>query len=184
MLTDHPANSLRMERHFAAPPHLVFGVWTRPELVEVWFGSSHGFRAQDCTIDLRPGGTWRLRNIKGDVTEHVTGVYHETVPGRRLSYTYHYEGTAFHSVISVEFHEAEGGTRIQFLQTGFPDRTSRDEHDFGWTFVFRMMQDALLAAHGIGSVWPAIPDKRMDGVARDLELARERAETGRERLRN
>jgi hypothetical protein len=37
------------------------------------------------------------------------------------------------------------------------------------------MGEALLAMHGIGSLWPALPEKsQLDGVARDLEAARER----------
>ena len=37
------------------------------------------------------------------------------------------------------------------------------------------MGDALLARHGIGTLWPKLPEKtHLDGVARDLEAARAR----------
>ena len=72
-MDDNDANALRLTHRFAGPPALVWAIWTRPELIRSWFGSSHGFRAHAIAVDLRPGGNWSLRNVKGDVTEHVSG---------------------------------------------------------------------------------------------------------------
>jgi hypothetical protein len=39
------------------------------------------------------------------------------------------------------------------------------------------MSNALLAWHGVGTVWRGVPDQRqIDGVAADLEAARARQE--------
>jgi len=84
-MDDNSANALRLTHHFAGPPGLVWAVWTRPELIRSWFGSSHGFRAHDIAVDLRPGGNWSLRNVHGPIPEHVRGHYHEAQPGHRLS---------------------------------------------------------------------------------------------------
>ena len=175
-MDDNSANALRLTHHFAGPPALVWAVWTRPELIRSWFGSRHGFRAHDIAVDLRPGGNWSLRNVKGAVTEHVSGTYHEVEPDlARLVYSYHFEGTEFFSVISVDLAAEGDGTRLHFLQTGFPDAQARIEHARGWPHAIRVMGEALLAMHGIGSLWPKLPEKRhLDGVARDLEAARER----------
>jgi uncharacterized protein YndB with AHSA1/START domain len=174
-MDDNSANALRLTHHFAAPPGLVWSIWTRPELIRSWFGSSHGFRAHDITVDLRPGGAWSLRNVKGAVTEHVSGAYHEVKPDRRLVYSYHFAGTDFFSVISIDLVAEGDGTRLQFLQTGFPDAQARVEHAKGWPQAIQVMGEALLAMNGIGSLWPTLPEKRhLDGVARDLEAARER----------
>lgn len=174
-MDDNSANALRLTHRFAGPPALVWAIWTRPELIRSWFGSSHGFRAHDIAVDLRPGGTWSLRNLKGEITEHVSGTYNEVVPLSRLCYSYHFEGTEFFSVISVDLIPEGDGTRLHFLQTGFPDAQARIEHAKGWPYALKVMSDALLAMHGIGTLWPALPEKRhLDGVARDLEAARQR----------
>jgi uncharacterized protein YndB with AHSA1/START domain len=55
-IADRPDNVLRFDRYFAAPPGLVFALWTRPQFVSIWFGSSHGFRAEVRELDPRPGG--------------------------------------------------------------------------------------------------------------------------------
>lgn len=57
------------------------------------------------------------------------------------------------------------GTRVQFLQTGFPDAQPRIEHERGWPFALKIMSDALLGMHGIGTLWPSLPEKAaLDGV--------------------
>lgn len=174
-MEDNSANTLRLSHRFAGPPALVWAVWTRPELIRSWFGSSHGFRAHDIAVDLRPGGTWSLRNVKGEITEHVTGTYHEIEPVSRLVYSYHFQGTEFFSTISVDLAPDGDGTRLEFLQTGFPDAQARIEHQRGWPQAIKVMGDALLARHGIGTLWPKLPEKtHLDGVARDLEAARAR----------
>lgn len=174
---DRSDNVLRIERDFAAPPEMVFAMFTRPELVRVWFAASHGFRAHDVKVDARPGGGWSLRNVKGDVTELVGGTFHEVLPARRLVWSEHYDGTDFHATVSVDLEPADSGTRMRFRQTGFPDRASRDDHAFGWDAVLTMMSRALVAASGAVRFEPG--QDRMDGVARDLEAARARFEAER-----
>jgi uncharacterized protein YndB with AHSA1/START domain len=174
-MDDNSANALRLTHHFAGPPSLVWAIWTRPELIRSWFGSSHGFRAHDIAVDLRPGGTWSLRNVNGPVTEHVSGTYHEVEPHRRLVHSYHFQGTDFFSVISLDLTPEADGTRLHFLQTGFPDAQARIEHARGWSYALKVMSDALFALHGVGTLWPKRPEKtHLDGVARDLEAARQR----------
>ncbi|MCU0826999.1 MAG: SRPBCC domain-containing protein [Tabrizicola sp.] len=174
-MDDNSANALRLTHRFAGPPALVWAVWTRPELIRSWFGSSHGFRAYDIAVDLRPGGRWSLRNVKGQITEHVSGTYHEVEPTHRLVYSYHFEGTDFFSVISVDLAPDGNGTRLHFLQTGFPDTQARREHERGWPQAIRVMGEALLAMHGVGTLWPRLPQKTdIDGVGHDLEAARKR----------
>lgn len=174
-MDDNSANALRLTHFFAAPPDLVWAIWTRPELIRSWFGSSHGFRAHDITVDLRPGGNWSLRNVNGPITEYVTGTYHTVDAPQRLVYSYHFQGTDFFSTISADLSPEGTGTRLHFLQTGFPDAQARIEHARGWPYALRVMGDALLAMHGVGTLWPALPEKAdLDGVARDLEAARAR----------
>lgn len=174
-MDDNSANALRLTPRFAGPPGLVWAVWTRPELIGTWFGTGFGFRARDIKVDLRPGGNWSLRNVNGPVTEHVCGTYHEVEPARRLVYSYQFLGTDFFSVISVDLCPDGDGTRVDFLQTGFPDAQARIDHARGWPNALKVMGEALLAMHGIGTLWPHLPEKRdLDHVVRDLQAARAR----------
>jgi hypothetical protein len=69
---------------------------------------------------------------------------------------------------------------MRFCQTGFPDAESFHEHGRGWPVAFRLFEEALLAAHGIGASLPALRQKTLDGVARDLEAARARYEAAKQ----
>jgi uncharacterized protein YndB with AHSA1/START domain len=152
--------------------------------VKVWFASSHGFRAEIEEYDVRPGGVWRLKTRKSDIVEHPHGVFHEIVPPRRLVYSYRFLGTDFHSTISIDLSPHGQKTRMLFCQTGFPEASSRDDHEGGWGVVWRMFGEVLAAQHGIGSAFPPFSPERKSEVIRDLEAARKRFEEEREHTKS
>ena len=171
---DRADNVLRFDRFFAAPAELVFCLWSEPRLVERWHAASHGFRAEVEEYDLRPGGLWRITNRKEQIVEHPHGVFHEVAAPRRLSYSYMYRGTDFHSTVSIDLTPEGEGTRLAFCQSGFPDAGSLADHQGGWGIIMKMFAEVLLAQHGVGTLYPAIGPERLDGVARDLDEARRR----------
>ena len=173
---DHPTRTLRMTRHFNAPPVAVFALWSRPELVSRWWASSHVFRLTNCEMELRVGGAWRLTTVKGDTVEHPHGAYHRIEMNRAMTMSYAYPDTDFHTVLSIELTPEQDGTRLDLLQTGFPDDRSCDDHKGGWSAVMHMMSEALAAAHGLGAYLPSLSQEQVDGVARDFEAARARHE--------
>jgi uncharacterized protein YndB with AHSA1/START domain len=167
------ANLLAMERHFAAPPPFVFALWSQPSLVAAWWGpADHHLTA--CEIDFRPGGRWRFNMARDGADHWIHGVYHEIAPDDRLVFSYHFDEFDVHSVVSVRLAAEGDGTRLTFLQTGFPDHGHRDGHGGGWTSTFDILQDLLLKLHGVGSVYPALPARQVTGVAADLAEARRR----------
>lgn len=173
-ISDRSDNILRYDRRFEGPPDLVFALWTDPALLSKWFAGSHGYQAEVMELDARPGGRWRILNRKGDLREHPHGVYHEVVPGSRLVYSYQFEGTDFHSTVSVDLSPDGAGTRMRFCQSGFPDRAARDGHEYGWSYVWRLFGDVLQAQHGAGTAYPPFASRRSSGVERDLAEARRR----------
>jgi uncharacterized protein YndB with AHSA1/START domain len=71
-------------RDFAAPRHLVFDAWTKPELVRRWLGP-RSWEMLECEIDLREGGAWRyVMRGPQDVMMVMRGVYREIVTPERL----------------------------------------------------------------------------------------------------
>ena len=79
------ARDLVVHRRIAAPPEVVFRVWTTD--LPAWWGP-HGMCTPEWQLDLRPGGTFRTRMRAPDGMEYCTrGVVLEVAPARRLVFT-------------------------------------------------------------------------------------------------
>lgn len=86
-ITTPADDRILITREFDAPKHLVYRVWTTPELVRRWW-SGHRGTTTEVELDLRPGGRWRYvikTNAGAEVGFH--GEYREIVPDERIVYT-------------------------------------------------------------------------------------------------
>ncbi|MBC6457465.1 SRPBCC family protein [Actinomadura sp. HBU206391] len=103
-----------LTRAFAAPRRMVFDAFTKPELLERWFGA-RGWNLVVCEVDLRTGGTWRFvsRGPGGAEMGHG-GVYRVVLPPGRLVYTELYDDQSYpgESLITHEFVERNGVTTL------------------------------------------------------------------------
>ncbi len=168
----HP-NLLALDRHFDASPAFSFALWSDPRLLATWWGPE-GHHLTTCEVDLRPGGNWRF-NMERDGQPHwIHGTYHEIVPDQHLIFSSHFPEFDVHSVISVRFAAEGQGTRMHFLQTGFPNADHHAGHKGGWLSSFSILEDLLLRLNGIGTVYPTLPPAKVSAVAQDLAEARRR----------
>jgi uncharacterized protein YndB with AHSA1/START domain len=168
----HP-NLLALDRHFTATPGFTFALWSDPRFVSAWWGPE-GHHLTSCEIDFRPGGNWRF-NMERDGQAHwAHGTYHEIVPDQRLLFSYRFPEFAVQSIVSLTFTHEGQGTRMRFLQTGFPNEENYIGHKDGWTSTLSILEDLLLRLNGIGSVYPSLPAAKLSGLAQDLAEARRR----------
>jgi uncharacterized protein YndB with AHSA1/START domain len=168
----HP-NLLALDRHVDATTAFTFALWSDPRLVSAWWGPE-GHHLTTCDIDFRPGGNWRFNMEKGGQPHWIHGTYHEIVPDQRLMLSYRFPMFSVQSILSLTFTAEGQGTRMRFLQTGFPDAEQHAGHTGGWLSSFAILEDLLLRLHGIGSVYPTLPAAKRSGVAQDLAEARRR----------
>jgi uncharacterized protein YndB with AHSA1/START domain len=118
-------------REFNAPKHLVYRVWTTPELVKRWWAGHRG-TTTEVEMDLRPGGRWRyviMANPGFEVAFH--GEYREVVPDEKLVFTEVFEGTdplpdADVPVSTVDFTALEDGRTVVHLLTQTTSKAVRD----------------------------------------------------------
>ena len=125
-ITTPADDRILITREFDAPRHLVYRVWTTPELVSRWW-SGHRGTTTEVKLDLRPGGRWRYLLKTDDGAEvGFHGEYREIVPDERIVYTEVFEmpGVDLDSVdgplITVTFTALDGDrTRLELLtETG------------------------------------------------------------------
>jgi len=126
--------TLEVVRIFDAPRRAVWKAWTDPEEAKKWFGP-RGFTIPDYTIDLRPGGSWRVCMRAPDGEEHwARGIYHEVWPPRALEYTWVWEKGDNHEMrVGAGFEELGYKTRLTLVQSDFKTREDCEEHRDGWT---------------------------------------------------
>lgn len=144
---------LVLERVFAAPAHVLWRAWTDPAIMSQWFGPE-STQCLGVTADVRPGGRFRIqmRTERGDFT--AFGTYEEVVPVRRLRFSWQWEHYAMpDSMLTVQFEDLGGQTRITLTHAGFPDAEDRQEHEHGWT--------SLLAK--LDQVWPGFASSQTTG---------------------
>jgi uncharacterized protein YndB with AHSA1/START domain len=80
------AQEIEITRVYDAPRELVWRAWTVPEELVQWWGPSGWSTPLDTvTMEVRPGGTFRLTSISDEGAEMpVVGVYREVVEPERL----------------------------------------------------------------------------------------------------
>lgn len=126
--------TLRLSRTFAAPRARVFAAFTEPEILKQWWGPP-GVRCPVCEIDLREGGAYYLEMHSSESVHKLSGVYREVRPPERLVYTWTWETgeiAGHESLVTLEFHERDGGTELVVTHEGLPGESARQAHEHGW----------------------------------------------------
>lgn len=109
-VTHPPPLEYVVEADLAAPPHRVWRAWIEPAAFASWFGGT----AQTVTLDVRPGGQWRVDAGEGKSGEALSGRYLDVVEGRLLVMETSFSGGD--TVMEMTFHDHAGGTRVRVQQ--------------------------------------------------------------------
>jgi uncharacterized protein YndB with AHSA1/START domain len=135
----------RIERtvELAHPPRKVWAALTTAEGLGAWFGNQ-------ATIDLRPGGSARMRWTDGSTVDmRVERVEEPTVFGFTWQIHELPEDDPRRTYVEFTLEAAGAGTRLTVVETGFaqlPDdahRTAYDSHTQGWKSELGELVDNL-----------------------------------------
>jgi uncharacterized protein YndB with AHSA1/START domain len=80
------AQEITLTRVYDAPRELVWRAWTEPEQLVEWWGP-HGWSTplDSVTMEVRPGGAFRLTSVSDEGVEMpVVGTYREVVEPERI----------------------------------------------------------------------------------------------------
>jgi uncharacterized protein YndB with AHSA1/START domain len=135
-MTDQSGETLTVARTIDAPRDQVFAAWTRQETLRQWWGPG-GFTCPEATVDLRPGGQYRLvMQASGGMTMVVSGTYREVVAPSRLVYTWRWESgppaVGGESEVTVVFRDLGGRTEVVVTHRAFPEGHGPDMYRSGW----------------------------------------------------
>jgi uncharacterized protein YndB with AHSA1/START domain/predicted enzyme related to lactoylglutathione lyase len=115
------AQEITITRVFEAPRELVWKSWTEPEQLAQWWGpEGWSTPVASVTMDVRPGGTFRLTSTNEDGAEMpVEGVYREVVAPERLVLEEAAEGAWHEGAVSeLQLTDlGDGRTEMRFRST-------------------------------------------------------------------
>ena len=140
---DRETPVLVVRRRMGVPRERVFEAWLDSESLAHWMlpgGSTHA----TVTVDPRVGGGFRIvmEGSPHGCVEH-TGEYLAIEPPSRLSFTWISKHTDQRpTVVTIEFHERDGGTELVLTHRGLPPHEV-EGHRQGWTDIVRLLEAAL-----------------------------------------
>lgn len=130
---------LEIIRTFNAPRQVVFDAFTTFDVIKTWFGPEK-CQVQSGTMDFKVGGEYRFNMLTPGGLMTVAGHYTDITPPEKIAFTWRWledeDWTPLHSQITIEFREQGATTEMRFVQIGFPNEESRNNHEHGWCGSF------------------------------------------------
>jgi uncharacterized protein YndB with AHSA1/START domain len=155
-MTETAERTLTFSRILDAPRDIVWRAWTEPEHLK-WFLNPQSVRDEVVTVDLRVGGSFRLRMHINDDVDYITGgIYREIVPNEKLVFTWGAVGgwpeydevnPDASPVMTIELNELAGNTQmitVVELRPGMTDERARSFLDSGMRGGWAMTIDRLV----------------------------------------
>lgn len=131
---------VQVNRIVKAKRSRVFEAWTKPELIQRWYGPTW-MSVSSTDVDLRVGGSFRIAMVEngtrpegipkptGDVI--ATGTYEEIVPNELLRFSFRgtWDPANPDMLVTVRFADVDGGTEVKLIH----ERFASDERVGGYT---------------------------------------------------
>jgi uncharacterized protein YndB with AHSA1/START domain len=111
---DQARNEVTITREFAAPPELMFEVYTKAEHIPHWWTNTTVDK-----LDARPGGEWRFESEgKGGYKFACGGVFQDVTPPSRIVQTFGMESNPGHDFVqTITFEPSGTGTLMTTVST-------------------------------------------------------------------
>jgi uncharacterized protein YndB with AHSA1/START domain len=139
-----------VRRVIDASPDKAFRHWTDPEQLRRWWGPG-GFTCPEATVDLRPGGTYRLvMQPPGDAPlMSVTGTYQRVDRPSLLVYTWRWDSgpaaSEDESLVTVTFQAlGDRHTEVTVTHDRFPSGHDRSPYRSGWEQGLEKLEAAVM----------------------------------------
>jgi uncharacterized protein YndB with AHSA1/START domain len=144
---------IQVTRVFDAPRVLVFGAFTKPELVKRWLLGPPGWSMPVCEIDLKVGGAYRYlwHNDKDGSEMGLSGVFREIVSPKLLVATENpswYPSEALDTTTFVEEGDATRTTiTILYQSIEVRDIALRSGMDRGMAMSYDRLEELVSSIH-------------------------------------
>jgi uncharacterized protein YndB with AHSA1/START domain len=148
------ADGITITRVFDAPRERVWQEWTEPERFADWYGGEAEVPLATVSMDVRPGGSWRLTMYAGPDRREIRwkGEYREVVEPERLVFTVSDQpGDDAYELITVVLTDlGDGRTEMHFEQRGGHPPEVYEAAAQGWSTFFDRIAERLANSNDDG----------------------------------
>jgi uncharacterized protein YndB with AHSA1/START domain len=141
--------TLCLVRVFDAPRERVFDAWADETQFIQWM-CPPGVVVDEASLDVRPGGAWRVRGHRPGRTFATSGRYVEVKRPERLVFTWAHHSIAdfdaprgHETTVRLEFRPVGSRTELTLIHGPFADMPSRQDHNDGWSGSFDKLETFL-----------------------------------------
>jgi len=136
--------TVRVQKHFEAPPERVFDAWLDPQNAGKWLFATPTGQMVKVEIDAKVGGRFNFTDRRdGEDIEH-TGEYFEIDRPKRLAFNFRVPKFSKEpSLIRIDIAPATFGCDLTLVHEGvFPEYATRTEE--GWNGVLQGLATSLI----------------------------------------
>jgi uncharacterized protein YndB with AHSA1/START domain len=110
-----------------------------------WWKPDDNYSWVVAEADVQVGGRYRIRMVAPDGKEHhVSGVYLEVIPNRKLVFTWVGKETSeTETLVTVTLRPSGSGTELELKHEHFSDTKDRDSHQEGWSGCLTVLEHFL-----------------------------------------
>ncbi len=135
-------STIKLHRVIKCPPDRLFRAFIDPLALVKWM-APHGFVAEVHSIDVRPGGSYKMsfKNFNTGQSHSFGGVYSEVKPGELLCYSDAFDDPNMPGKMSmtITFRKVLCGTELSITQEGVPDMVPAEMCYLGWQESLSML---------------------------------------------
>lgn len=146
--------TVRVTKNIRAPREVVFDAWLSAESRRNWWETGRPEGLHHCTVDPRVGGLYCMKQIgspdapEGFAPDYewiMEGRFVEITRPRRIVFTWNVNHIPPErdGLVTLDFDEIPGGTRITLLHENLPTQKTRDDTQKGWEHLLGCLQAAV-----------------------------------------
>lgn len=129
------SHTIRLHRVLQAPPERIYRAFTTAAALVKWM-PPHGFVCEVETMDVRPGGHFRMAFINLGTGERSSfgGTYLELTPNTRIRNSDQFDDPHLPSsmITTVDLRAVSCGTEVHIVQEGVPEMIPAEACYLGW----------------------------------------------------
>ena len=136
--------NLEVSRVINASKETLFDAWLDPKMLANFMMPAPDMSVPEVKADARVGGRFLIVMNAGGKDMPHEGTYKTIDRPHTLAFTWESPMSPIEgSIVTLNFDDADGGTKVTLNHVRFPNEESRNNHEGGWTRILKALAGAV-----------------------------------------